>query len=121
MVLAIADPDLLARGVREVLTGRLQVPAMFPAEVTSGLRGLVIRRQITLEAASDARQRLRRARLRLHPFRYYDERIWELRNNLTVYDAWYVALAERLGQPLVTRDAAILGAPGLRCELIDAR
>ena len=121
MVFAITDPGRLTRGVRDVLTGRLQVPAMFPAEVTSGLRGLVIHRQMTLEAASDARQRLRKARLRLHPFRYYAERIWELRENLSVYDAWYVALAERLEQPLITRDAAILRAPGLRCELIDAR
>jgi predicted nucleic acid-binding protein len=57
----------------------------------------------------------------LHPFGPYADRVWELRENLTVYDAWYVAVAERLGQPLVTADAAILGAPGLRCELIDAR
>lgn len=121
MVFAITDPDRLALDVSDLLSGRLQVPAMFPAEVTSGLRGLVIRRAITPELASDARRRLRIARLRLHPFRYYAERIWELRNNLSVYDAWYVALAERLGQPLVTRDGAILRTPGLRCELIDAR
>jgi predicted nucleic acid-binding protein len=121
MVFAISDPDGLRLDVSDLLTGRLQVPAVFPAEVTSGLRGLVIRRAITPESASDARQRLRKARLRLHPFRYYAERVWELRNNLSVYDAWYVALAERLEQPLITRDAAILRAPGLRCALIDAR
>ena len=121
MVFAISDPDRLRLDVSDLLTGRLQVPAVFPAEVTSGLRGLVIRRAITPESASDARQRLRKARLRLHPFRYYAERVWELRNNLSVYDAWYVALAERLEQPLITRDAAILRAPGLRCALIDAR
>jgi predicted nucleic acid-binding protein len=57
----------------------------------------------------------------LHTFEPYADRVWELRNNLTVYDAWYVAIAERLRQPLLTADAGILGAPGLRCELIDAR
>jgi hypothetical protein len=41
-------------------------------------------------------------------------RIWELRNNLTAYDAVYVALAEALHAPLVTRDRRIAGAPGLR-------
>lgn len=47
-------------------------------------------------------------------------RIWELRDNLTAYDAAYVTLAERIGGPLVTCDGKLAGAPGLRCtfELI---
>jgi predicted nucleic acid-binding protein len=44
-------------------------------------------------------------------------RIWELRNNLTAYDAAYVAAAETLGCPLVTADARLAAAPGLRCEV----
>lgn len=39
-------------------------------------------------------------------------RMWELRHNLTAYDAAYVALAEALGAPLVTRDARLAAAPG---------
>ena len=121
MVVGLTLPDGLTPGVREVLDGRLQVPAVFAAEVTAAIRKLVLRRALTPESAADARLRLRNARLRLHPFRFYEERVWELRDNLTVYDAWYVAIAERLGQPLLTTDAGILRAPGLRCELIDAR
>ena len=44
-------------------------------------------------------------------------RVWKLRHNLTPYDASYVALAEVLGAPLLTADARLAGAPGLRCEV----
>ncbi|MEJ7775578.1 MAG: hypothetical protein WKF72_12295 [Nocardioidaceae bacterium] len=42
-------------------------------------------------------------------------RCWELRENLTVYDASYVALAEALEVPLLTADARIARAPALKC------
>jgi predicted nucleic acid-binding protein len=41
----------------------------------------------------------------------------ELRDNVTAYDAAYVALAEALGASLVTSDARLAGAPGLRCAV----
>ena len=44
-------------------------------------------------------------------------RVWELRHNLTVYDACYVALAEAIDQPLLTADRRLANAPGLRCEI----
>ncbi len=44
-------------------------------------------------------------------------RIWELRNNVTTYDAAYVALAEVLDAVLVTGDGRLAGAPGLRCVI----
>jgi predicted nucleic acid-binding protein len=44
-------------------------------------------------------------------------RIWELRDNLTPYDAAYVSLAEALGAPLVTADRKLSRAPGLRCTV----
>ena len=43
-------------------------------------------------------------------------RIWELRDNVTPYDAAYVALAEALDAPLVTADARLAAAPGTRCR-----
>ena len=45
------------------------------------------------------------------------DRVWELRDNLTANDAAYVALAEALQCPLVTGDAQISRAPGLRCPV----
>lgn len=44
-------------------------------------------------------------------------RCWELRHNLTVYDAAYVALAELLSLTLVTADGRLSAAPGLRCQV----
>ena len=45
------------------------------------------------------------------------ERCWELRANVTVYDAVYVALAELLHAPLVTADRKLANAPGIRCPV----
>ena len=58
-----------------------------------------------LEATSDHRDLLR-LDLALFPFTPFAERIWALRNNLSSHDAWYVALAEALGCPLLTLDAS---------------
>jgi predicted nucleic acid-binding protein len=44
-------------------------------------------------------------------------RVWELRNNLTAYDACYVALAEALGCTLLTADVKLSRAPGTRCPI----
>ena len=44
-------------------------------------------------------------------------RIWELRQNLTAYDAAYIALAEALGAPLLTRDRRLASAPGVRARV----
>jgi len=45
------------------------------------------------------------------------ERVWELRDNVSAYDATYVALAELLGCALVTADGRLAGAPNLRCSV----
>ena len=52
-----------------------------------------------------------------YPFEPFLDRVWELRHNLTAYDAWYVALAESLGTDLVTADARLVAAPGPRCAV----
>jgi predicted nucleic acid-binding protein len=44
-------------------------------------------------------------------------RIWQLRHNVTAYDAAYIALAEALGAPLLTRDAALASAAGHRARI----
>ncbi len=54
-----------------------------------------------------------RSRFSYEPFA---ERVWEMRENATAYDAWYVAVAETLGAPLATLDARLSHAAGPRCE-----
>lgn len=96
---------------------RWQAPAILPAEVLSAIRGLTLGGKLDPVRADDARSRLRQTRVELHPFVPFEQRVWELRDNATVYDAWYVALAERLGLPLVTTDRRLANVPGLRCEV----
>jgi len=52
-----------------------------------------------------------------HPHDFLLARVWELRNNLTAYDAVYVALAEALDAPLLTRDRRLAAAAGHRAEI----
>lgn len=92
-------------------------PAILPAEVLSALRGLVRGRHLAGHRAERARQRLAQSRIRLHGFGPYADRVWELRDNLTVYDAWYVAIAEALGTTLLTTDGRLASVSGVRCEM----
>jgi predicted nucleic acid-binding protein len=104
---------------RSELRGRtvLQVPAIFGAEVTSGLRRLVLQGELSPARASAAREQARTVRTIQYPFEPFSDRVWELRANLTVYDAWYVSLAEWLGTDLVTADARLANASGPRCDV----
>ena len=95
----------------------LHAPYLLDVEVAQVLRRFVTRGEV-LEAR--ARQAL--AALADFPLERYSHtillpRIWTLRQNLTVYDAAYVALAEVLGATLLTRDGRIARAPGLAARI----
>jgi len=57
-------------------------------------------------------------RVHLFPFEPVADRVWELRGNLSAYDAWYVALAESLETDLITLDRRLAKAPGPRCSFV---
>ncbi len=95
----------------------LQVPAIFTAEVTSALRGLVQRRALSPIRAATALTEILSVNTMSYPFEPFARRVWELRDSLTVYDAWYVALAERLEAELVTADKRLADASGPRCSV----
>lgn len=54
----------------------------------------------------------------LYPYEPFGARVWELRYNVTAYDAWYVAVAEVLGVPVATLDRRLMGAAGPRCAFV---
>jgi len=56
--------------------------------------------------------------LALVGFAPFSTRVWELRDTVTPYDAWYVATAEQAGVPLLTLDAKLATAPGTTCEFL---
>ncbi len=95
----------------------LQVPAIFAAESTSAIRGLVLRGDLSAIRAAAALDQVRRVRTLQYPLEPFAQRVWELRDNLTVYEAWYVALAEWLGTDLVTGDERLTNATGPHCDV----
>lgn len=104
---------------REELRGHLvlEVPAIFGAEATSAVRALVQRGELSPIRAATAVDQIRVTRTLQYPFEPFSRRVWELRSNLTVYDAWYVALAEWLETDFVTADERLAKAAGTRCPI----
>jgi predicted nucleic acid-binding protein len=93
----------------------LHAPELLPLEVGSVLRRLVLAGQLSERVARAALEKVGALPLTLHSHLGLLPRIWELRANLTVYDAAYVAIAEALRLPLVTSDVRLSRASGLRC------
>lgn len=87
-----------------------------PAEVTNILRRSVLSGDVSSDIASMAYADFLELRVTFYPYAPVAERIWELRENVTAYDAWYVALAEALGASLATLDAKLSRASGPRCS-----
>jgi predicted nucleic acid-binding protein len=101
---------------REALASeQLHAPHLIDSEVASGLRRLVASRGIAADAGWAALGTWGRLGVTRYPTHGLLERIWALRDNLSVYDAGYVALAESLGCSLLTADGRISRAPGIRC------
>ena len=95
----------------------LHSPHLADVEVTQGLRRLVRAGEVSSDRAAEAIADL--ADLDLHRHAHLDllTRAWKLRENITAYDAMYVALAEALDAPIVTCDAPLGRAPGHRTHI----
>ncbi len=96
----------------------LAAPAILPAEVAQVMRSLSRRGQLAGLRAYAALERVGDLPLSLAEFLPHRRRVWELRDNVSAYDAWYVALAESLDVPLVTLDARLARAAGPRCQIV---
>jgi predicted nucleic acid-binding protein len=95
----------------------LHAPHLADVEVTQGLRRLVRAGEVTPDRAAEAIADLADLDLHRHPHLDLLTRAWKLRENVTAYDAMYVALAEALDAPIITCDAPLAKAPGHRARI----
>ena len=93
-------------------------PELALAEASNILRRLERAGVVSRLEAMSAHQDLLQLDLESFPFTPFAERVWALRNDLTSYDAWYVALAEAIDCPLVTLDRKLGRATGPACRIV---
>ena len=101
-----------------VAANALAAPELVLAESTDILRRMERADILSRIEANGAQADLLGMEVELFPFAPFARRVWELRSNLTSYDAWYVALAEALDCPLLTLDRRLSRAPGPKCAFI---
>ena len=119
MVAALIDQGPVGTWAEVLLvSGPLAAPHLMPVEVANVLRRSALAGDISADVASLAHEDMLSLRLELFPYSACASRAWELRANITAYDAWYVALAETLGARLATLDSRLSRAPGARCEFV---
>ncbi len=109
-----------APGIRRRLDevdGEFHVPHLFEVEVFSTLRRHNLRGLLSEERSRVALDRLLSMRLVRYPHTSFIERIWELKDNVTAYDASYIALAETLDAPLITTDGPLARSSGHRASI----
>ncbi len=103
--------------VRVFSGASLYAPHLIDLEVAHVLRRYVMARTLAPARAEDALQDLRDLSMTRYPHDVLLERIWQLRNNLTAYDAAYVALAEALDATLLTCDRKLASAAKHRARI----
>lgn len=96
---------------------RLHAPHVVDVEVAQALRRRVAAGDVAAGDGANALATWARLGVTRHPVTGLLGRIWELRDNLSAYDAAYAALAEALEIPLVTADGRLGRAPGVRCAV----
>jgi predicted nucleic acid-binding protein len=118
VVALLLDSGLEGQWVSEKLLG---ASLLAPGLVVSGVSNIICRLELAGAVSADqavlAHADLLDLTIEQWPYELLGARVWELRLNLTSYDASYVAVAELADAPLVTLDRRIARAPGLRCKV----
>jgi len=115
MVSILLDPGPDAEPIRERVESpgeSLHVPHLLNIQVLNVLRRQTLRGILAEERGATVLQDLESIRMIRYPHVPLLERIWNLRGNLTAYDAAYITLAEALDAPLVTTGTWLAQAPG---------
>jgi predicted nucleic acid-binding protein len=95
----------------------VHAPHLIDSEVAQALRRLVLRRSLGADDGWAALDSWRRLGIIRHSVGGLLDRVWELREDVSAHDASYLALAEALDCSLLTADARLGRAPGLRCPV----
>jgi len=98
-----------------VESSEIAAPALVTFETANVIRRHELAGQITPDQSAQAHADLLDLAIALWPYELLATRAWELRQNLSTYDASYVALAETIDLTLVTLDKRLAKAPGMRC------
>ncbi len=115
---AIADSGPDGDASRARIKGQLlAAPDLLRIETMSVLRRQLAIGSLSAEQATNALADLLSLPLALYPTAPLLRRGWEIRDNVTAYDACYVVLAEALDCPLLTADNRLADAPGTRCQI----
>jgi predicted nucleic acid-binding protein len=93
-------------------TETLHAPHLLDVEVAQVLRRYALSGELEDTRGAQVLEDLADFPITRYPHDLLLPRIWELRHNMTAYDAAYIALAEALAAPLLTRDAGLASAPG---------
>ena len=118
---------LLRAGATDALETRLfggetlHAPHVLDLEVAQVLRRYERAGELDSRRGREALEDLVGLRIERYPHHLFLARVWSLRANATAYDACYLALAEALDAPLLTRDRRLMGVPGCgaRIELVE--
>jgi predicted nucleic acid-binding protein len=122
LVRALVDSGPDAGWAEAVIEGgSLHAPEIARVEAMNVLRRLERAKDITTAQAIAAYEDLMLLNLELFPFDPFAERVWELRHNLSCYDAWYVAVAEALRLPLATLDERLAQTKTATCDFLTPR
>ncbi len=118
LVAAFLETGRRAAAAQQVMTSAdLIAPELIDVEAVHTTRGILLGGKTSLASAEKFLHELPALAIERVPHRVLLDRMWELRDNATAYDAAYIALAENLGATLATADAAMARVPNVRCAV----
>lgn len=119
VVAALVDSGSVGQWAEEVLlSDHLVAPHLMPVEAGNVLRRATLAGELSSDVASIAHVELQTLPVDFFPYGPVASRSWDLRANVSAYDAWYVALAELLDSELATLDERLARAPGAACGFL---